>query len=392
MTARQIEGERATLVDVLRAAARVNADVEAYVEPAVAGRSRRTLTFSAWDRAADGVAGRFAALGVGPGTVVCLLVRARSTTWCANAAAVRLGAVTSGINCDSVHRRSLRSSSARARRDRRRRRGRSTAGTRRHRSEPAACLAASGETSPPVADVSTRRIPSPWCGQRHHRAAQGRRLRPRQPPGRGDRDRRPVRARRPAAVPAAVRPRRVDDQGVGRGGPRHHHRHHPESVEGVRRRAGHGGRAHHRRPGRSDPVGPGAGPAGARDADLSSLRIAGTGASRVPAELVAAMRDALRVPVVVRYTSTEASLGTGTCPATRTRRWPPPWDVRSRVVADGGRRGGPTGGGGGGRPGPAAVGRRHARLLGWSTHRAGCGRTRPRPCPPPTRCWLTTDG
>ncbi|MGH3577027.1 MAG: class I adenylate-forming enzyme family protein, partial [Mycobacterium sp.] len=49
-------------------------------------------------------------------------------------------------------------------------------------------------------------------------------------------------------------------------------------------------------------------------ADLSSLRVAGTGASRVPAELVAAMRARLGVPVVVRYTSTEASLGTGTVP------------------------------------------------------------------------------
>ena len=49
-------------------------------------------------------------------------------------------------------------------------------------------------------------------------------------------------------------------------------------------------------------------------ADLSSLRIAGTGASRVPSELVAAMRRRLGVPVVVRYTSTEASLGTGTVP------------------------------------------------------------------------------
>jgi acyl-CoA synthetase (AMP-forming)/AMP-acid ligase II len=48
--------------------------------------------------------------------------------------------------------------------------------------------------------------------------------------------------------------------------------------------------------------------------DLSSLRIAGTGASRVPAELVAAMQERLEVPVVVRYTSTEASLGTGTVP------------------------------------------------------------------------------
>jgi acyl-CoA synthetase (AMP-forming)/AMP-acid ligase II len=34
----------------------------------------------------------------------------------------------------------------------------------------------------------------------------------------------------------------------------------------------------------------------------------------VPSELVAAMRDRLGVPVVVRYTSTEASLGTGTVP------------------------------------------------------------------------------
>jgi acyl-CoA synthetase (AMP-forming)/AMP-acid ligase II len=49
-------------------------------------------------------------------------------------------------------------------------------------------------------------------------------------------------------------------------------------------------------------------------ADLSSLRVAGTGASRVPPELVAEMRARLGVPVVVRYTSTEASLGTGTSP------------------------------------------------------------------------------
>jgi acyl-CoA synthetase (AMP-forming)/AMP-acid ligase II len=50
------------------------------------------------------------------------------------------------------------------------------------------------------------------------------------------------------------------------------------------------------------------------DADLSFLRIAGTGAARVPPELVRAMRDRLGCPVVVRYTSTESSLGTGTRP------------------------------------------------------------------------------
>jgi acyl-CoA synthetase (AMP-forming)/AMP-acid ligase II len=50
------------------------------------------------------------------------------------------------------------------------------------------------------------------------------------------------------------------------------------------------------------------------NADVSHLRIAGTGASRVPPELVRAMRERLGCPVVVRYTSTESSLGTGTQP------------------------------------------------------------------------------
>jgi acyl-CoA synthetase (AMP-forming)/AMP-acid ligase II len=52
-------------------------------------------------------------------------------------------------------------------------------------------------------------------------------------------------------------------------------------------------------------------------ADTSSLRIVGTGASRVPSELVAALRSRFGVPVIVRYTSTEASLGTGTVPGDR---------------------------------------------------------------------------
>jgi len=46
--------------------------------------------------------------------------------------------------------------------------------------------------------------------------------------------------------------------------------------------------------------------------DLSSLRLASTGAARVPAELVREMRQRLGCPVVVRYASTEASLITGT--------------------------------------------------------------------------------
>ena len=46
--------------------------------------------------------------------------------------------------------------------------------------------------------------------------------------------------------------------------------------------------------------------------DVSSLRLASTGAARVPAELVREMRERLGCPVVVRYASTEASLITGT--------------------------------------------------------------------------------
>jgi acyl-CoA synthetase (AMP-forming)/AMP-acid ligase II len=47
-------------------------------------------------------------------------------------------------------------------------------------------------------------------------------------------------------------------------------------------------------------------------ADLSSLRLISTGASRVPAELVRALNTRLRCPVVVRYASTEVPLAFGT--------------------------------------------------------------------------------
>jgi acyl-CoA synthetase (AMP-forming)/AMP-acid ligase II len=47
-------------------------------------------------------------------------------------------------------------------------------------------------------------------------------------------------------------------------------------------------------------------------ADLGALRVAGTGAARMTASMVAEVRRSFGVPVVVRYTSTESSLGTGT--------------------------------------------------------------------------------
>ncbi len=46
--------------------------------------------------------------------------------------------------------------------------------------------------------------------------------------------------------------------------------------------------------------------------NVSSLRIAGIGAARIPPELVAEMRVKLRCPVVVRYASTESCVATGT--------------------------------------------------------------------------------
>ena len=51
---------------------------------------------------------------------------------------------------------------------------------------------------------------------------------------------------------------------------------------------------------------------GLADADLSHLRLVATGASRVPASLVTAMRERLGCPVVVRYASTELPLAFGT--------------------------------------------------------------------------------
>jgi len=86
-----------TVVSLLREAARVNGDVEAYVE-AAPERKRRSLTFAEWDRAADGVAGALARRGVAKGDVVCLLVPSSIDYAVLYGALVRLGAITSGIN------------------------------------------------------------------------------------------------------------------------------------------------------------------------------------------------------------------------------------------------------------------------------------------------------
>jgi acyl-CoA synthetase (AMP-forming)/AMP-acid ligase II len=86
-----------TVVSVLREAAHVNGDVEAYVESDGRG-GRRSLTFAEWDRAADGVAGQLARRGVAKGDVVCLLLPSCIDYAVLYAALLRLGAITSGIN------------------------------------------------------------------------------------------------------------------------------------------------------------------------------------------------------------------------------------------------------------------------------------------------------
>ena len=303
------------MVDVQRAAATVHADVEAYVEPATATAPRRALTFAAWDRAADGVAGLLAAAGVTRGSVVCLVLPSSADYMVCYAAAARLGAITSGVNprlgaaeVRSILDRTLPAvtvvDDGAAVPD-------GPVGTVFHRSE---ALAAAGpppatwptlEPTDPVAVVWTsgttglpkgavfdhRRLAAVATGTDTLSEPGDRRLSPLPFAHVGSMTRTWDEAANAVTTVITPTPWRAADavrimeeeritvaQGV------------PTQWALVM--------AH---------------PA-LDAADLSSLRVAGTGASRAPAELVAAMRTRLGVPVVVRYTSTEASLGTGTVP------------------------------------------------------------------------------
>jgi acyl-CoA synthetase (AMP-forming)/AMP-acid ligase II len=89
-TAVQVPG--GTLVDLAAAAAAAFPDRDAYVE------LDRRITFAGCERAADGVATLLADVGVGKGDVVCLLLPTSIEYAVCYLAALRLGAVTSGIN------------------------------------------------------------------------------------------------------------------------------------------------------------------------------------------------------------------------------------------------------------------------------------------------------
>ena len=105
----------------------------------------------------------------------------------------------------------------------------------------------------------------------------------------------------------------LHDPGVGRDRQRRDDGHHADAVAGRRRRPHHGGRGGDRGPGCADAVGADAGQPGAGRGPTSA-RCASPGRARraCRAALVAEVRRRFGVPVVVRYTSTEASLGTGT--------------------------------------------------------------------------------
>jgi len=316
MTVRQIEGEFETVTEVLRAAAAVNADVEAYVEPATESVSRRSMTFSEWDRAADGVAGLMAGHGVVRGSVVCLLLPSSIDYVVCYAAAARLGAVTSGINlrlgateARSILERTLPTVTVV---DDHGGGDRGPTGTvldrstvrgamsgppppswpALDRSDPVAVVWTSGTTGLPkgavfdhtslaavasgtdvLSDPGDRRLsPLPF-------AHVGSMTRPWDEIANGITT---VITPTPWRAGEAIRIMASERITVAQGVPTQWALvlAHPDLDT----------------------------------ADVSSLRIAGTGASRAPAELVAALRLRLGVPVVVRYTSTEASLGTGTVP------------------------------------------------------------------------------
>jgi acyl-CoA synthetase (AMP-forming)/AMP-acid ligase II len=327
MTVRQILGDHDTLPQVLQAAAQVNGHVDAFLEVAEPGSpgvvpagpdGRRRLTYEAWESAAAGVAGHLSDLGVGRGDVVALLLPSSIDYAVCYQAVARLGAVTTGLNLrlgaaerssilarvhptvtvvdtaevapdelptsagHLVHRRELAAAAAVD--------GPAVAVT--DPSDPVAIVWTSGSTGHPKGAVFDHRNLAAVARGTDVLSHDGaRRLSPlpfahvafmTRPWDEIGRAMTTVITPQPWSAADAIRLMAEEAVTVGQGVPtqwalilRH------ESL--------------------------------AR-ADLSSLRIIGTGAARVPAELVGALRARFGCPVVVRYTSTETSLGTGTRP------------------------------------------------------------------------------
>jgi acyl-CoA synthetase (AMP-forming)/AMP-acid ligase II len=325
MTVRQISGRHRTVVEVLRARAEATPDLEAYVEPAERGGpgllaagadGRRRLTFGQWDAAADAVAGLFAGRGVTKGDVVCLLLPSSIDYAVCYQAAARLGAVTSGVNTrlgpseqlsilgrlrprltvvdpalidpgslpaqagDVVLRPELETAASESAPPRPSLDG----------GDPVCVVWTSGSTGVPKGALFDHaNLRAVADGTDVLSQAGDRRLSPLPFAHVGYMTRAwdeiahgitTVVTPQPWSAATAIALMAQERVTVGQGVPTQWALvlAHPDLDQ----------------------------------VDLSNLRIAGTGAARVPAELVRAMRQRLGCPVVVRYTSTESSLGTGT--------------------------------------------------------------------------------
>ncbi|HML01050.1 MAG TPA: class I adenylate-forming enzyme family protein [Acidimicrobiales bacterium] len=334
MTVRQIagrSGSRGTVVDVLRAAAEKDPEAEAYVEMATPGSSavvaratdgKRRLTFGQWDAAAEAVAGQLAERVVHRGDVVCLLLPSSIDYAVCYQAAARLGAVTSGLNLrlglaekrailgrlrpkvtvadtglvdagELAH--SAGTVLARTELTPLATSGTAGGGVRQpalHDDDPVCVVWTSGSTGVPKGAVfDHRNLQAVAAGTDVLSRPGDRRLSPLPFAHVGYMTRQwdeiahgitTVVTPHPWSAESAIALMAGERVTVGQGV--------PTQWALVLRHPDLNG------------------------ADLSALRIAGTGGARVPVELVRQMRRRLRCPVVVRYTSTETSLGTGTQP------------------------------------------------------------------------------
>src|SRR4029079_18236200 len=87
-----IEGEFRSTLELFDAVLDLAPDREAFVD------GERRITFEQWAAAADGVAAGLRERGIGEGDVVCLRLPSSIDYAIAYQAALRLGAITSGIN------------------------------------------------------------------------------------------------------------------------------------------------------------------------------------------------------------------------------------------------------------------------------------------------------